>query len=263
MAGKPHIQFYPGDWLRDAVSGCSLPAQGLWLRLMFIAHDSPVYGQIFATDLLDAKRAIIARRCGCTLAEFDELFTELMDAGVPGIDGGYYVSRRMMRDASLSEVRAKAGRKGGKQRAKQNPSKRQANSRSKRTANTDNDSDIDSDTDNDVDSDNAIAIDGFSRFWAVVPNKVGRAGAEKAYRSAVRILEMRSEPSPDGFLLDRMTLFAASPIGRGDKQFIPHPSTWLNNGRYDDDPATWVRRHDPRGTLSEAEKYMRSSNGDC
>jgi len=27
----------------------------------------------------------------------------------------------------------------------------------------------------------------------------------------------------------------------GDKSFLPHPSTWYNQERYNDDPATWVR----------------------
>ena len=40
MAKLPYIQLYPGDWLRDSVAGCSLAAQGLWLRMMFVMHDS-------------------------------------------------------------------------------------------------------------------------------------------------------------------------------------------------------------------------------
>ena len=74
---------------------------------------------------------------------------------------------------------------------------------------------------------------------------------------------MRNESDPHGYLLGKMQAFAASPIGRGDKQYIPHPATWLNNGRYDDDPATWVRRRDPRGTGDAMAEYLRGSNGDC
>jgi hypothetical protein len=99
--------------------------------------------------------------------------------------------------------------------------------------------------------------DAFALFWAAVPNKVGKRGAEKAYKAAIGVLTVRSVIDPHGFLLERMKLFAASPIGRGEPQFIPHPATWLNNGRYEDDPATWQRRpNDPRGTLSAAQEYL-------
>lgn len=121
----PAIHLYPGDWLRDSISGCSLAAQGLWLRMMFVAHDAPKYGHIFASHLLHEKRAI-ARRCGCTDEEFDTLFSELKAAGVPGFEGDIVISRRMVRDASLRDVRAKAGRKGGKQNGKQKRSKTKA-----------------------------------------------------------------------------------------------------------------------------------------
>jgi hypothetical protein len=40
MSKRPSFQFYPGDWLRDSVAGCSLAAQGLWLRVMILAHDT-------------------------------------------------------------------------------------------------------------------------------------------------------------------------------------------------------------------------------
>ena len=33
-----------------------------------------------------------------------------------------------------------------------------------------------------------------------------------------------------------------------DHQFIPHPATWFNEGRYDDDPNEWKRNatHQPK-----------------
>jgi hypothetical protein len=39
------------------------------------------------------------------------------------------------------------------------------------------------------------------------------------------------------FLACRMTQFAKSDKAAGE--FCPHPTTWLNQGRYDDDQATW------------------------
>lgn len=127
MAEKlPYIQFYPGDWLRDHVAGCSLAAQGLWLRMMIVAHDSDRYGYL-ETNGSPMQPETIARRCGCDLAQYETLLSELVNSGVPGSnDTGLLFSRRMVRDANLRLIRAKAGKKGGKQTAKQKRSKRQA-----------------------------------------------------------------------------------------------------------------------------------------
>ncbi len=38
--------------------------------------------------------------------------------------------------------------------------------------------------------------------------------------------------------------FARSPVGSSG-EFCPYPSKWLNEGRYDDDPAAWNRSDSP------------------
>lgn len=99
MAKLPAIQFYPGDWLLDSIAGCSLAAQGLWLRMMFIAHNSDRYGYL----MLDGKPLspeAIARRCGCSLEQYLPLLAELDGASIPSrTKAGVIFSRRMVRDA--------------------------------------------------------------------------------------------------------------------------------------------------------------------
>lgn len=103
----------------------------------------------------------------------------------------------------------------------------------------------------------------FERFWSEVPSRVGKQSAKKAYDLAVRVIAKRppeggpGADDPNGFLLERMKAFAASPLA--SSRYCPHPATWLNAGRYDDDPRTWQRgdnRNDPRGTLSAAQQYL-------
>jgi hypothetical protein len=95
----PAFQFYPGDWLRDPVAGCTLAAQGLWLRMMFLMHDSERYGYLVVNGLPMSAESI-ARRCGCTPTEYAALFTELSDAGIPSLTKDNVIfSRRMVRDA--------------------------------------------------------------------------------------------------------------------------------------------------------------------
>lgn len=100
MAKLPYIQLYTGDWLRDTVSGCSLPAQGLWLRMMFVMHDSERYGYLSlggraATD------EWVASKVGCPVELYRDLLGELDRAGVPSRTSDSIIfSRRMVRDAS-------------------------------------------------------------------------------------------------------------------------------------------------------------------
>lgn len=74
----------------------------------------------------------------------------------------------------------------------------------------------------------------FSRFWAVCPRKVGKGQAEKAFATAVKL-------KPADQLIEAMTRFAQSVAGT-EAQFIPHPATWLNGKRWEDEaPTTAVR----------------------
>jgi len=239
-AKLPAIHLYPGDWLRDSVSGCSLAAQGLWLRMMFVAHDAPEYGHIFACDLLDAKRGI-ARRCGCTLEEFEAVFSELCEAGVPGIKDGIVYSRRMIRDASLREIRAKAGRKGGKQSAKQKSSKPQANGQAKGKQNTEDEIENDNEVENE-------AVDEFELFWKVYPS--GRKGAKKNAKAA--FAKARKEVSAE-VLIAAARDYAQSDVGRSE--FVKGPAPWLNGGCWDDDRESWRDRGSQR-TKNAALDYL-------
>ena len=73
---------------------------------------------------------------------------------------------------------------------------------------------------------------GFARWWEAYPNKVGKQAAERAYATACRKI---GGPEPPRILLDGLQRALAS--GVWDEGFIPHPTTWLNQGRWDDEPA--------------------------
>lgn len=111
MPKLPAIHLYPGDWLRDTIAGCSLAAQGLWLRMMFIAHDSEDYGYLTQNKKPISSEAI-AQRCGCSLETYNFHLKELIDAGVASVTDRYIVySRRMVRDSEIREHTAKRVRK--------------------------------------------------------------------------------------------------------------------------------------------------------
>lgn len=93
------LMFYPSDWLSDSVAGCSLAAQGLWLRMLFVAHNSQRYGYLESEGKAIPDEQL-ARRCGCAdVEEYRNLLAELFSAGVPARSPeGVIHSRRMVRD---------------------------------------------------------------------------------------------------------------------------------------------------------------------
>lgn len=70
--------------------------------------------------------------------------------------------------------------------------------------------------------------DGFKEFWENYPRKIGKGKAEERYR------EQLDQTTPD-VLLDAVKNYATEcRIQQTKKQYIPYPSTWLNQGRWRD-----------------------------
>jgi len=67
----------------------------------------------------------------------------------------------------------------------------------------------------------------FDDFWAIWPRKVGKGEAKKAWDKAAL------KKSPDE--LFAAALAYAEHKHRPAKQFVPHPATWLNGERWDDE----------------------------
>lgn len=86
--------------------------------------------------------------------------------------------------------------------------------------------------------------DAFARFWLAYPRKINKAAAWKAFKAL--------NPSPN--LLEQ--IFAALEVHKrlprwtkDNGEFIPHPSSWINGRRWEDDvgpiPPAPVGQHDP------------------
>lgn len=74
---------------------------------------------------------------------------------------------------------------------------------------------------------------GFEEFWNLYPAKVGKGAALKAWPKAVR--QAGGDPSEIILALKaRLHLF--------NPDFVPNPATWLNQGRWEDDPETLFAR---------------------
>ncbi|HYF35143.1 MAG TPA: hypothetical protein VD994_07650 [Prosthecobacter sp.] len=84
-----------------------------------------------------------------------------------------------------------------------------------------------------------------SAIYAVYPKKVGRKKAIDAIMKAIGIVRKRPgtidavmwlKMKTEQFAAARIAAHLADPALR---KYTPHPSTWFNEGRYDDDPAEW------------------------
>ena len=202
----PAIHIYIGDWLKDPIAGCSLEAQGLWLRLMFVMHESERYGHLYQ-DGSSTPPAALARRCGCTVEQLLALLTELASAGVPSrTPEGIIYSRRMVRDAELRRIRAKAGKLGGRPPSENVPkSKRKA----KVKQNPDNE-------------DEDVVVSGlFEELWGNYPEKDGKKAAKLHFEATVKTAEDAKK-----IKLALKNYLNSKRVRDG---YVKNGSTWFNN----------------------------------
>lgn len=77
----------------------------------------------------------------------------------------------------------------------------------------------------------SCGVEGFDVFWQAYPRKAGKAAALKRFEDI----------APDAELLDEMLQAIArqrswEQWSKDGGKFIPHPATWLNGGRWTDEP---------------------------
>jgi DNA-binding Lrp family transcriptional regulator len=111
MPNLPSFTFYPGDWLRNDVAGCSLEAQGLWLRMMMVMHDAEVYGEL-SVNGQPMPDEFIAKKCGISRTKYRKFLKELEDFSVINREKtGVIYSGRMRRDDEKRQQNAGRQRK--------------------------------------------------------------------------------------------------------------------------------------------------------
>ena len=86
----------------------------------------------------------------------------------------------------------------------------------------------------------SVPTKAFDEFWLAYPRKVGKADARRKFDLAVGTLRRRGEPEPLAYILGSLEKIKRSAKWRDEPEFIPHPSTWLHQGRFDDEPGIEV-----------------------
>lgn len=113
MGKLPYLKFFPSDWRTDIpLQMCSLGAQGLWINLLAIMHLAEVEGVLIVKGQVLGTEEIAAL-IGKPVQEVEEFLKELEDRKVfDRGDRGEIISRRLKRDAELSQARSDAGKIG-------------------------------------------------------------------------------------------------------------------------------------------------------
>lgn len=75
---------------------------------------------------------------------------------------------------------------------------------------------------------------GFDAFWLAYPKKIGKGNAEKAFAKAAKATDLQT------ILTALETAKATDQWQRDGGQYIPHPATWLNQKRWEDEHAIKV-----------------------
>lgn len=141
------------------------------------------------------------------------------------VDGGYQIHDFEEHQVTTADIQAKreAGRAGGLAKASKpvaGASKVLQQSASTTLAKTETETETYKRTSS---SSPATPSMEFTEFWAAYPRKVGKQAAIKAYSKAMKLTDPQK------------ILEGIQKIDVTEPQYIPHPATWLNAGRWDDE----------------------------
>ena len=79
---------------------------------------------------------------------------------------------------------------------------------------------------------NGVTVNVFEYFWNAYPKKIGKKEALRAWEKA------KDKPLLDDILQAIERAKQSEQWMKDNGQFIPNPSTWLNQGRWDDEATT-------------------------
>ena len=92
----------------------------------------------------------------------------------------------------------------------------------------------------------------FDDFWSVYPRKIGKLDAMKAYCSMTRAGYAEADILSGAVSFAEMVRQEST-----EKQFIPHPATWLRAGRWMDENLSGFQPLDPKAIAEAKDKADR------
>jgi uncharacterized protein YdaU (DUF1376 family) len=220
------MQFYVADYLADTTH-LTAEEHGAYMLLLFSYWQT---GKPLRIDRLATVARIPNDRWPSVAETLKEFFH---------ITETHWVQFRVEADLEAVNSKVVTASNAGKASARAKALKKQQELNERSTTVDDsfqrNGNHIDTDTDTDKNNKNTppAADDLFPKFWKLYPNKKGKAAAEKAWK--------KLKVTDDLFALIAQGLAkqCVSPGWTKDNgQFIPHPATWLNGKRWEDEVLT-------------------------
>lgn len=78
-------------------------------------------------------------------------------------------------------------------------------------------------------SERAMPADSFDIFWQEYPRRIAKKAARMAYQKAIK------HTPPEDIISGAATFASYCERFGKEMQYIPHPATWLNGERWEDD----------------------------
>lgn len=223
MAALPYMQFYVADYLADTTH-LTAEEHGAYMLLLFSYWQT---GKPLRIDRL----ATVARIPNDRWPSVAETLSEFFH-----VTETHWVQFRVEADLEAVNSKVVTASNAGKASARAKALKKQQELNDRSTDVADplqrnvNHTDTDKDKDKNTKSSSPAADDLFPKFWKLYPNKKGKAAAEKAWK--------KLKVTDDLFTLiaEGLAKQGASQAWLKDSgQFIPHPATWLNGKRWEDE----------------------------
>jgi len=94
------------------------------------------------------------------------------------------------------------------------------------------------------------SADLFAEFWLIYPRHVAKVAAKRAWLRLTRREKVAA--------LEALVSWRRIWLQRDEPEFIPHPASWLNGERWEDDlPTDWTSRHASHSPVAPAESYVK------
>ena len=122
LRNQPYLPLYVQDFMTDEkLMECSATATGVYIRLLCLLHKQEIYGTLemkakYKQNESKTKNfaSMLSRFMPFTESEIEQGLRELLTEGVLYIEDDILFQKRMKKDGELSDKRALAGAKGGK-----------------------------------------------------------------------------------------------------------------------------------------------------
>jgi len=122
LRDQPYLPLYVQDFLTDEkLNECSAESTGVYIKILCIMHKSNPYGTVLLKQKDKQSENIclnfankLVKHLPYPVLVIERSLKELIEEDVIQLNGNSLTQKRMIKDYNISQIRAEAGKKGGK-----------------------------------------------------------------------------------------------------------------------------------------------------